>query len=157
MPGPFVYDIFDESAPIERFVQETIDSLKYFFAYPFRDTFLEYWLLHPSGQAYTFFLATLLSVSIWLLVLNNDLKAVAASEPAKYQPKDGVAKQSDIDGEEDHEGNFQPSSPALAYVETPIMRELAPAGYRPVNEHLEGGQRYDRATLRREVATKYLS
>jgi hypothetical protein len=102
-------------------------------------------------------LVTLLGVSIWLLVLNNDLKIVAASEPAKYQPKDDVAKQSDIDGEEDHEENFQPSYPALPYVETPIMRELAPTGHRPVIAHLEGGQRYDRATLRREVATKYLA
>jgi hypothetical protein len=89
--------------------------------------------------------------------LNNNLKIAAASEPAKYQPKDNVAKQSDIDGEEDPEENFQPSSPALAYVETPIMRELAPAGHRPVNAHLDGGQRYDQATLRREVATKYLA
>ncbi|KAI4958730.1 hypothetical protein J4E86_004335 [Alternaria arbusti] len=126
---------------LERFVQDTIDSSKGFFAYLFRGSCLEYWMLDPNGQTYTLFLMTLLGVSTWLLVLNHNSKTVVASETEQDWPESEVAVEMDIDGGECQGDEHQPSTPrplSFPREDTPIMRKLAPPGYHPVNAHIEG-------------------
>ena len=126
---------------LERFVQDTIDSSKGFFAYLFHGSCLEYWMLDPNGQAYNLFLMTLLGVSTWLLILNHSSKTILASKPDQNWPESGVAEEMDIDGEEYHGHEHQPSTPrpsSYPREETPIMRKLAPPGHQPVNAHIEG-------------------
>jgi len=126
---------------LERFVQDTIDSSKGFFAYLFRGSCLEYWMLDPNGQAYTLFLMTLLGVSTWLLILNQNSRTAVASKPEQNWPESEVAEEMDIDGDEYHGDEHQPSNPRpLSYPreEPPIMRRLAPPSHRPVNAHIEG-------------------
>ena len=126
---------------LERVVQDTIDSSKGFFAYLFRGSCLEYWVLDPNGQAYTLFLATLLGASIWLFILNQNSEATAASKSEQSWPESEVADAMDIDGEGYQGDEHQPSTPrASTYSgeETPIMRKLAPHDHRPVNAHIEG-------------------
>ncbi|KAI4649619.1 hypothetical protein J4E93_003939 [Alternaria ventricosa] len=126
---------------LERFVQDTIDSSKGFFAYLFRGSCLEYWVLDPNGQAYTLFLATLLCASIWLFILNQNSEATAASKSEQNWPESEVADAMDIDGEGYQGDEHQPSTPRASTFsgeETPIMRKLAPHDHRPVNAHIEG-------------------
>ncbi|KAI4706173.1 hypothetical protein J4E89_009227 [Alternaria sp. Ai002NY15] len=126
---------------LERFVQDTIDSSKSFFAYLFRGSCLEYWMLDPNGQAYTLFLMTLLGVATWLLILNHNSKTIVASKPEQDWPESEVAGEMDIDGEEYHGNEHQPPTPrpsSYPRKDTPIMRKLAPPGYHPVNAHIEG-------------------
>ncbi|KAI4621539.1 hypothetical protein J4E80_003909 [Alternaria sp. BMP 0032] len=126
---------------LERFVQVTIDSAKGFFAYLFRGSCLEYWVLDPNGQAYTLFLATLLGASIWLFILNQKSEATAASKSEQNWPESEVAEAMDIDGEGYQGDEHQPSTPRVPTCsgkDTPIMRKLAPHDHRPVNAHIEG-------------------
>jgi len=125
----------------ERFVQDIIDSSKDFFAYLFRGSCLEYWLLDPNGQAYTLFLMMLLGVSTWLLILNHNSKTFVALKPEQDWPESQVAEEMDIDGEEYQGDEHQPSTPRPSSYPrevTPIMRKLAPPGHHPVNAHIEG-------------------
>ncbi|KAI4946619.1 hypothetical protein J4E91_007308 [Alternaria rosae] len=136
--------LFINSEPptaVERFVQDTMDSFKGFFAHLFHGTFLEYWLLDPNGQAYTLFLSMMLGVSMWLLILNQNSKSVVSSKPKQNWRESEATDAMDIDGEEYHGNEHQPSTPGPSYFpreETPIMRKLAPPGHRPVNAHIEG-------------------
>lgn len=136
-------NLFVNSEPptaVERFVQDTMDSFKGFFAHLFHGTFLEWWLLDPNGQAYTLFLSMILGVSTWLLILNQNPKSVVASKPKQNWRESEATEAMYIDSEEYHGNEHQPSTPGLSYFpgeETPIMRKLAPPGYRPVNAHIE--------------------
>ena len=126
---------------LERFVQDTIDSSKGIFAYIFRGSCLEYWVLDPNGQAYTLFLAILLGASVWLFILNQNLKATVASKPEQNWPESKVADAMNIDDEEYQGDEHQPSTPRASTFsgeETPIMRKLAPHDHLPVNAHIEG-------------------
>ncbi|KAI4694223.1 uncharacterized protein J4E84_002805 [Alternaria hordeiaustralica] len=126
---------------LERFVQDTIDSSKGFFAYLFRGSCLEYWMLDPNGQAYTLFMMTLLGVSTWLLTPNQNSKTVVASKPEQDWPLSEVAEEMDIDGEGYPSDEHQPFTPrhlSFPREDTSIMRKLAPPGYHPVNAHIEG-------------------
>ncbi|KAI4666187.1 uncharacterized protein J4E88_010482 [Alternaria novae-zelandiae] len=126
---------------LERFVQDTIDSSKGFFVYLFRGSCLEYWVLDPNGQAYTLFLMTLLGVSTWLFILNQNSEGTAASKSEQNWPESEVAEAMDIDGEGCQGDEHQPSTPRVSTwsgEETPIMRKLAPHDHRPVNAHIEG-------------------
>ncbi|KAI4643438.1 uncharacterized protein J4E78_009907 [Alternaria triticimaculans] len=126
---------------LERFVQDTIDSFKGSFAFLFRGSCLEYWMLDPNGQAYTLFLVTLLGVSTWLLILNRNSKTGVASKSEQNWSESEMAGEMDIDGEEYHSDEHRPFTPrpsSYPREETPIMRKLAPPHHRPVNAHIEG-------------------
>jgi hypothetical protein len=117
---------------LETAMDNTLQRINLAVTGPIRNTALEYWLLEPRGQAETIFLLLLFSTLAWFIML--EYAARAKKDNADLDPPLTLAGQSPTP-----EGDgCKPIDIARRNTgsETPVMKNLAPAGHRPTNAQL---------------------
>ncbi|KAF1918250.1 hypothetical protein BDU57DRAFT_494945 [Ampelomyces quisqualis] len=106
---------------LELFIDNALKTMSNVVSDRIRNTRLEYWLLDPEGQVFTFFFTIMLAALIWLVVLENASShhiEAAAARTASNEYDGALEELSDADF-------------------SSMISRLAPPGHRPVNAHLD--------------------
>jgi len=122
---------------LETAIDNTLQRINVALTGPIRNTALEYWLLDPRGQAETIFVLLLCSTLAWFIMLEHFARAKNRGKDARTAGLDAAPTLAGQSPTPEGDG-CKPIDIARRNTgrETPVMKNLAPAGHRPTNAQL---------------------